>query len=148
MQEFVNVPVPKERVLEVYALLGQGKRSASATLGELAEEWTEKMVARAIRESPAGMRAVFQYLSSHPDQDITMEELAKGIKRERSQMPGILGAFGRRCRYRYRVSTWPFESKAGRGMGMKVVTMPGKVAERVRMELDADGQAQSCTPGS
>lgn len=115
-KEFINVPVPADRVEEVYAVLGQPRQSAAEATP--AQEHPaenppieEALVIRAYEESPPGMVAVFDYLSEHPDRHVPMKELADGVGRRPDQVGGVLGAYGRRRKNRYgHAKSWPFSS--------------------------------------
>jgi len=60
------------------------------------------------RESPKPMKTFLAHLAKHAGQEFTAAEMAKAIERTRNQLAGVLGAFGRRCKNRYRWTKWPF----------------------------------------
>jgi hypothetical protein len=115
-QEFVNMPVPPERVQEVYELLARPLGSATATTAKPAQEEAvldTPLLARAYRESPEAMKKVFDHLANEADQDVPMEDLAKAVGYHPHQMAGALGAFGRRWKNRYHGGNdvkWPFSA--------------------------------------
>jgi hypothetical protein len=111
--EFIMVPVPRERVQEVYRLLatepviptvGSTDGSSSST----AEPWSDGDIIRAYRESPGTMKLFLDYLASVAGKPVTAEETAKAVGYTRHQQAGMLGAFGRRVKNRYGRSTWFF----------------------------------------
>jgi len=121
MDNFINIPVPIDRVDEVYAVLGKPRTTTSApapapeapaAASEVpTAELPEDLILRAYRESPPGMKAVFDYLADRPKQEVPMTELAAGIDRKPNQVSGVLGAFGRRWKNRYhQTGGWPFSS--------------------------------------
>jgi len=109
--EFIMVPVPRDRVQEVYRLLATEPvlPTAALTGEEEAEPWTDSDITRAYRESPPRMKLFLDYLASMPGQAVTSEETAKAVDYTRHQQAGMLGAFGRRVKNRYGRSTWFFE---------------------------------------
>jgi hypothetical protein len=130
--EFVLVPVPPERVLDVYALLA-GDRTERRETPSLSEPppdvWRPELVERAYRESPPGMKQVFDYLAQRAGKQVAMEELARGVRRSATQVAGVLGAFGRRHKNRYQIKQPPFEAVWDHGRGMVVYQMSPEVAE-------------------
>src|SRR4051794_17105139 len=96
-QEFIYVPVPANRVDEVYRLLG------TKALAEKAEPPARDLalITRVWAESHANHRALMTFLAEHPDRWFTTRELAKplGLSNAR-QVAGMLGAFGRRAKHR------------------------------------------------
>jgi hypothetical protein len=118
-QEYVNLPVPVDRVQEVYELLGRPKGSVvlaapatPATQSEAVEPDLDKaLLKRAYRESPDTMRKVFDHLADKADHDVPMEDLARAVGYHPHQMAGAFGAFGRRWKNRYHKGEdvkWPF----------------------------------------
>lgn len=121
MDSFINIPVPIDRVDEVYAVLGKPRAATRAPVAQPeapdakpaapAAAVAEDVIVRAYRESPPGMKAVFDCLADRPEQEVPMKELAAGIDREPKQVSGVLGAFGRRWKNRYhQTGGWPFAS--------------------------------------
>lgn len=114
---FVMVPVPAERVTEVYALLAQ--EPAEATPEPF--EWKPAparpapdafLVSLAYRDSSPKMKAFLDYLADRPDEWISGPQVGEAIGYPKgSQVAGMLGAFGRRWEHRYHgVAASPFES--------------------------------------
>jgi hypothetical protein len=125
MAEFVNVPVPPDRVQEVYGLLARGAEEAAVNG---ARGWSRDNLLRAYRESPEAMHKAFDYLAGHAGQEVSTEELAAAIGVTRSQLAGVVGAFGRRKKNRYGEDDLPFRAVWSAGAGMKVYEMSPAVA--------------------
>lgn len=142
MQDYISIPVPVDRVQEVYELLARPRTSAEqATKADPAPVNGFPMpdmhlVERAYRESPEAMKKVFKHLAANPDRVVPMDELAKVVGYTgRSEMAGALGAFGRRWKHRYNggIDTkWPFEAWWDYGRNMMVYRMPAAVAEVIK----------------
>lgn len=106
-EEFVMVPVPRNRVLEVYALLAappgaRGPAGAEATPDDERDLWDAALVERAYRESSDAMRGVLDHLADHPGQRILSADLGQVVGYSRPQLAGVFGAFGRRWNNRYK----------------------------------------------
>jgi hypothetical protein len=143
MQEYVSIPVPVDRVQEVYELLGRPKGSAGS-VSEPEEPAGRKeykapdtgLVQRAYRESADAMRKVFIHLAANPDRVVPMDELAKAVGYTGpSEMAGAMGAFGRRWKNRYhggKDAWWPFDSWWDYERNMMVYRMPAAVADAIK----------------
>lgn len=148
-QDFINIPVPRDRVQDVYELLARiaidkpaQARQSGRVNGTI--EWPEDLLMRAYRESPPAMKVVFDYLASHADKAATSEMLKNAIASvlkkpgyKRDQLAGVLGAFGRRWKNRYRRGgradgAWPFAATWNGDLGMYEYRMSGDVAEVMR----------------
>jgi hypothetical protein len=137
-QEFISIPVPKDRVQEVYELLAQQKAPQSTPPAEDAPSVPVEpasdlaLAARAYRESPPVMKAVFGYLANNADRDVLMTELATAVGSEPKRMAGVFGAFGHRFNKRYGGATWPFHAGWDWDKNMMSYRMSSKIAELVR----------------
>ena len=112
--EYIMVPVPRERVQEVYRLLAGEPAPAEALRQEVAtaqsDSWSDSEVVRAYRESPAKMKLFLDFLAKNPgEQGLTSEETANAVGYTRQQQAGMLGAFGNRVKRRYGHGTWFFK---------------------------------------
>jgi hypothetical protein len=125
MVEFVHVPVPAERVQEVYELLARRPEEAAVNGSR---GWSRDNLLRAYRESPEAMKKAFDYLADHAGQEVTTDELAAAIGVTRSQLAGVIGAFGRRKKNRYGQENLPFRAVWSAGAGMSVYEMSPAVA--------------------
>ena len=117
---FVYVPVPVDRLVDVYKFLGcteapdtnQAPMPPSPVEPALAA-FDPNLLARAYRESPDTMKRVFDCLADNAGKAIGLAEVAGAVGRNTKQMSGVLGAFGRRWLNRYHkgVDTkWPFSA--------------------------------------
>lgn len=147
MTEFIMVPVPHDRVQEVYEVLarprrlneGSSKAEASSSHSNGAKNW-KSIVQKCYRESPPAMRYLLEHLARNAGKEVTSEELAdaigeakdeKGYTRE--QLAGVLGAFGRRWKNRYEGGPehgkWPFDAEPSPEAGMFVYKMSPDMAK-------------------
>lgn len=119
--EFVMVPVPADRMREVYALLagmpaGASAGAAASAIGQPAAlhgGWTARMIERAYQESPDPMKRFLDFLASNAGRVVSSDETAKAVGYSPQQQAGMLGAFGHRTRSRYQLETWFFEATYG-----------------------------------
>ena len=110
--EYINVPVPAELVPDVYRFIAERAAKTSPLPAQADDEgavWDATVLQRAYIESPPAMRAVFDYLASRAGENVPITDVADGIQRKRESMKGILGAFGRRWKNRYKLGAWPFK---------------------------------------
>ena len=125
MPAYVMVPVPEERVPDVMRLLVNGHKanalpepagpppllagSTSAEPHPDGESWAEfaqmpdQDVGLAYRESwqDGRQRALWEFLAGHPDERFAFAEVCERLGWDRRQLPGTLGAYGRRSKHRY-----------------------------------------------
>jgi len=121
MPEFIMVPVPSERVMEVYAILGRDSNAPpepepAATFpgdpGDVPRATDPGIIARAYRESSEKMKAFLDHLADRPDEWISTEDAGNAIGYHWNQVAGMLGAFGRRWDHRYKdAGRWFFANK-------------------------------------
>ena len=104
---FVKVPVPVDRLGEVYALLARarsdelGSRTAADEPSVVVPSIDTETIARAYRESSDAMQKALDHMADHAGQVIRMEELAGSVGYSAAQMRGTLGSFGNRWKNRY-----------------------------------------------
>lgn len=134
--EFIMVPVPRERVQEVYRLLAADPIPAGATSVETgaaeARPWSDAEVVRAYKDSAAKMKLFLDYLASVAGKPVTPEETASAVGYTRHQQAGMLGAFGHRVKRRYGRSTWFFEYKWSDERAEWTYSMDVRVAKVLR----------------
>ena len=148
--EFVEIPVPKHRVLEVYGYLAHVEDGGSAEgTVSLADEaapaapeggpkpYDEATLRRLWDESEKPMKRVLKYLADKPGQAVTTEELGQAVadlqvggwegrgQKGPASIAGMFGALSRRCGHRYK-RPMPFDS------GWGGVTMPPEIAEVIK----------------
>jgi hypothetical protein len=120
MPDYIMVPVPPDRILEVYALLSRapsetaepeppvGAAESPSAPGRATDP---KVIARAYRESSDKMKAFLDYLADRPEQLISTEVVGNAIGYSWNQVAGMLGAFGRRWEHRYKAAgKWFFHA--------------------------------------
>lgn len=138
-QEFISIPVPLDRVQEVYEVLGRPRASAQATVASTVDtpdgSIDVALVVRAYRESPPAMKKIFDFLASKPGKVSHMTEVAKAIGYTPNQTGGALGAFGRRWKNRYhggQDTKWPFEAVWDHGVNMMRYSMDSETAKIIK----------------
>lgn len=161
VSDVVLVPVPKEHLMDVYALLaslagpgsgaGGGSRRMAAdpgngTASSQFEEWTNSRLAKLIAQCSPRRLAVLRALADRPDEWLTAADLASAISpdADRNTVAGTLGAFGRGARSRIGVEdigdsrrVFPFESKYDHAVRGRVYRMPAEMAQRIRSLLES-----------
>lgn len=131
MPEYVQVPVPVDRLQEVYEVLGRAPRAAGPAQAATTNGWTDALLTRAYNESPAAMKGVLDFLAAHPEEVIRSDQVARAIDHTNPGLAGVLGAFGRRHRNRYSMESPPFEARWSHEDNMVVYRMPNHIARVV-----------------
>ena len=105
MTDFVSVPVPVDRVQEVYELLA---RQPTKTLpGHLVMEdgfpegWNRALVDRMFVESSSAMRRILCAIAQRSPAWVTTGDIAQYSGLSPRQVVASLGPFGKRIRGRY-----------------------------------------------
>jgi hypothetical protein len=138
--EFVNVPVPVDRVQEVYELLAR-PRGASPTEPFVPANSSRfdipeaRVVTRAYLESQQKMRSALDFMAANASREIPMTDLAEAVGYDRRQMSGMIGAFLRRWKNHYyggQDTVRPFFAYWDSAKGMVIYAMAPEVAEAVR----------------
>jgi len=103
--DFVHVPVPADRVEDVYRFLLGLADTEGAVDSDL-----DRLVNRVYRESDEQFRRLLKLLARHSGEPLNTEQVAKELDLDRgaASLAGMLGAFGRRAKNRYE-GFWPFE---------------------------------------
>lgn len=129
-QGFVYVPVPQERVAEVYELLA-GEPKGAADVG--VDRQRLRLLERIYRESDVGLRSLLRYLSKRPERPVTTTKVAKDLELPRgaSSLAGMLGAFARRSQNRYDGYT-PIETTYNPVRDATELFMPQAEAEAIQ----------------
>jgi hypothetical protein len=93
----VNVPVPTDRLIEVYRLLGTPPGGPAAAADE-GQPWTAARLETTLRAASATIQGLARYLAEHPGEEITTTQVADalGLEFGWNSLAGALGAFGRR----------------------------------------------------
>ena len=135
------VPVPEDRLQEVYAVLGRPKGEGGAAGappssppgGDGGSSIDEELIVRAYRESPPRMVKFLDYLATHPDEIVSSGTLAQDLGITWNQLAGVLGAFGRRWKNRYQQKgSWFFESHWNFDENHQDYKMPAAVADIIK----------------
>jgi len=139
--EFVNIPVPRQYVTQVYGFIASlgghvgesaGQSASSAdTVTDADESWTEDLIVRQYRESPPSMKKFQQFLAENAGKDFSSTEIAEAIGAEHgwNSIAGALGAYGRRVKNRYKRSSFPFNQSWDHANGEMRHGMTPDVAE-------------------
>ncbi len=93
--------------------------------------WTDELLKRCYRESPSTMKAFLEYLTARPDRTFTFSQMADAIQRTPNELPGVLGAFGKRVRNRYSMDELPFEVNWSDEAGAKLYRMEAEIAGKL-----------------
>ena len=122
--QYVYVPVPTDRVKDVFLLLSgqhQEQSSADPDLGQV--------ITRIYRESEEQFRRLLRFLADRPGVPVSTLEVAEGLDlyRGTGSLAGMLGAFGRRSTNRYE-GFWPFEKLYNAAEERSELIMPPEVA--------------------
>jgi hypothetical protein len=159
--ELIPVYVPRERLPEVYALLatrspaGSQPPSGPLMVGpEGSGVWPNDLLRRLVRESPPGMRVIFEALAMNAGEWLTADDLAEALKKRLPEhggpskphadwntVAGTLGAFGRRFKNHYssQFPHWPFETRNDYQSDRWRYRMQADVARETLAELRETG---------
>jgi hypothetical protein len=130
--EIINVPVPADRLLEVYRLLGGPSTKTTSATKDLGQElWTDAMLESILREASPTIQRLARYLAEHPGEEITTERVASALELYRgwNSLAGALGAFGRKLTNRG--LSFPWESWYSAEDGKSRMRMDRDFAARV-----------------
>lgn len=139
MTDYATIVVPKELVPAVVEFIERqderpdhGPRVPPPDSQGLIHGWDKETLERAYRESKQGLREVFEYLASRPDEEVTFDEVADGIGAEHGvrTVLGRLGGFGKVIEKKYgqKRFPWYYRDESGRGR----MEMPAAAAEVIR----------------
>lgn len=135
MPEFVSVPVPVDRVQEVYELLSREpfrplpERQAAGD-GH-SEVWTEPLIHRMFTESSSAMRRILLAIAEASPGWVTTKDIAVASGLTARQVVASLGPFEKRVRGRYAMSSWPFEARQFVDAGIFKYSMSPETADRI-----------------
>lgn len=115
MNDFVNVPVPADRVQEVYRLLAQPANQPAPAPPDAGPdaEWTEELIVRMYRESAEPMRKMLKLLAEADGAEVSTRDIAETLELPKgaSSVAGMAGAIGRRVNSRYGMAGLPWTSR-------------------------------------
>ena len=117
----------------MYALLGRlAKDEPVAPEVSKSDQdwWTEKRLRRAFEESSPAQQAILLAMAGANGKWISVSEVAAqvgdGDEYDWNNLAGALGAFGRRCRNRYKAKVRPFTRRYNAAKGEKEYLMPSR----------------------
>jgi hypothetical protein len=86
-----------------------------------------------VEESPPAMLSILKALADRPGEWLTSHDLAAAIGRKADwkTVAGTLGAFGRRCKNRYKMSL-PIERRFDHQINVKVCRMNDEMARLIK----------------
>lgn len=136
MPEFVSVPVPVDRVQEVYELLSRepSRSPAERTVAGVSQSdvWTESLMNRMFVESSSAMRRILVAIAEASPGWVTTRDIALSAGLSARQVVASLGPFEKRVRGRYAMSSWPFEARQFVDAGIYKYSMSPETADRIR----------------
>jgi hypothetical protein len=126
------VPVPEDRVLDVYALLAGPSAQAPAHESAGDDAWDQRTLEQALREVSPTVEDLARFLAEHPDEEVSTTEAADalGLPFGWNSLAGTLGAFGRYLGNRD--LDFPWEVWYSPVDGRTRMRMDGRTAELVR----------------
>lgn len=141
MPEFVSVPVPADRVQEVYELLarppfGRGSGRPVHDNGD-GEVWSRPLIDRMFVESSEAMRRILSAIAEVSPGWVTTSDISVASGLTPRQVVASLGPFEKRVRGRYGMSRWPFEAREFVDAAVFKYSMSPETAARI-LELAAE----------
>lgn len=141
----VNVPVPVDRLQEVYEVLA--RRPAGLSIVHEGEDgypngWTRTLVDRMFVESSSAMRRILCSVARKSPGWITTGQIADVSELTARQVVAALGPFEKRVRGRYGRSEWPFAARQFVDEGILKYSMLPSVADRI-LELAVEMEMQT-----
>jgi len=124
--EFVSIPVPVDRVNEVYKLLASPPSNAPATVvakpteedwswlavhTDAKQDWPVETILRAVLESNPATRRLLKYLADHQGKWLSTPDIAAGLQIKATDIRGPLSGLSRRIKHRYKMQRWFFDAE-------------------------------------
>jgi hypothetical protein len=133
--QFVAIPVPEDRIQEVYALLAQEASTASRQGEYRAQHSSDpdlELVARVADESPEAIRNLLRYLAERPNESIAFADLARAIGMPHHNLRAEMAQFSARWKDKYGQGdrAWFFDVIPTAG-GRVLYRMTSRVADAV-----------------
>jgi hypothetical protein len=152
MPEFVNMPVPVDRVQDVYELLARPSAARSAlgpqvTDNGYPEGWSQAMVERMFIESSSAMRRILCSIAERSPSWVTTGEIGAASELSPRQVIASLGPFEKRVRGRYGMNRWPFEAREFVDAGIFKYSMSEGTAAGI-LRLMAHVEEHEKSPGA
>jgi len=140
MPNLVHVPVPVERLQEVYAVLGRDSAKPSISHQVLEEGypagWSQALMDRMFVESSSAMRRILAAIARRSPGWVTTGDIADASRLTTRQVIASLGPFEKRVSGRYGMSRWPFAAREFVDAGILKYSMSPEVAKQI-LELAA-----------
>lgn len=140
MTDMVHVPVPVDRLQEVYEVLARRPMAiVQETEDGYPTGWNRALLDRAFVESSSAMRRILSAVALKAPGWIGIAEIAEASGLTPRQVVASLGPFEKRVRGRYSMNVWPFSARAFVDEGILKYSMSPKVATRIlelTVELD------------
>jgi len=133
MPEMVHVPVPVDRLQEVYEVLARrpvGSPANDVSEGGYPKAWSQELIDRMFIESSSAMRRILCALAQRSPGWVTTGEIAEASRLTARQVVASLGPFEKRCRGRYGMSERPFAAREFVDEGILKYSMSPSVASR------------------
>jgi len=139
MADMVHVPVPVDRLQEVYEVLA--RRPATHDVAASTDEgyplgWSQALMDRMLIESSSAMRRILVAVADTSPGWITTSEIAAASGLTSRQVVASLGPFEKRCRGRYGMRERPFAAREFVDQGIVKYSMSPGAASRV-LEITA-----------
>jgi hypothetical protein len=132
-EQWVEVLVPQNLVPEVYGLIAEKMAKGSTTDGTAT---SEPSFERMFLESPQAMRSLLVLLAANPGKSLASAEICKELNLTRAQLAGVLGAFGRRHKNRYKGTRKPFQARWDPAQETWLYRMEQEVADVIKQAAD------------
>ena len=150
MPDLVHVPVPVERLQEVYALLARepAKPSGGHQVSQdgYPDGWGEALLDRMFVESSSTMRRILGAIADRSPSWVSTVEIAEASELTGRQVVASLGPFEKRLRGRYGMSQWPFAAREFIDAGILKYSMSPTVASRIlELAVQLDAHEGGCT---
>jgi len=146
MPDFVSIPVPVDRVQEVYELLARPRLKRLSGDRVVAdghsEVWSQPLIDRMFLESSEAMRRILCTIAKSSPRWVTTNDIADAAGLTARQVVASLGPFEKRVRGRYGMSRWPFEAREFVDAGIFKYSMSPETANRIlglTAQLDEQG---------
>jgi hypothetical protein len=135
MADFITLPVPINRVQEVYELLARQPSKTpigpQITENGYPEGWSQAMIDRMFFESSSAMRRILCAIAERSPRWVTTGEIGTASDLSARQVVASLGPFEKRVRGRYGMNRWPFEAREFVDAGLFKYSMTEGTAEGI-----------------
>jgi len=142
MTEMVHVPVPIDRLQEVYEVLA--KRPVESAPVQWTEDgyppgWSRVLIDRMYIESSSAMRRILSAVAHGSPGWITTSEIADACSLTPRQVIASFGPFEKRCRGRYGMKERPFAAREFVDEGIiKYSMLPGAASQVLELSAQLE----------